>query len=115
MMRRCFAFSGADPAVSAMTRTAARRAGACFMDVLRLFFLSGVAAVEELDDVQDFLAGGEALDAGAELQEAAGGGGHDRLGSGGAGAPPFLRQQGAGHVRLGEVVDTGAAAAVVGQ
>jgi hypothetical protein len=48
------------------------------------------APVEELDDVEDFLVGVVERGAGAELQEAAGVGGDDRLGLGGLGVAHFF-------------------------
>jgi len=47
-------------------------------------------AVEEFDDVEDFLAGAVDGGAGAKLQEATGVGGDDSLGAGGLGVAHFL-------------------------
>jgi hypothetical protein len=47
-------------------------------------------AGEEFDDVEDFLAGVVELGAGAELQETAGVGGDDGLGTRGGGVAHFL-------------------------
>ena len=57
------------------------------MSALRLFV---VGAVEEFDHVEDLLSGAELLDAGAQLQDAAGVGGDDNVGAGGAGMFHFF-------------------------
>ncbi len=51
---------------------------------------SGNGAVEEFDDVEDFLVGAVDGGAGAQLQQAAGVGGDDGLGAGGFGVAHFF-------------------------
>ena len=70
--------------------------------------------VEEFDDVHDFLFAVDALDAGAELQEAAGVGCDNDFGFYGGDVFHFVIEQFERRFRLRDVVDAGGATADVG-
>ncbi len=72
---------------------------------------AGHGAVEEFDDMEDFLMGMVDFDADAELQQAARVGGDDGLGTSGLDVAHFLGEQFEGCFCLCDVVDSGGAAA----
>ena len=79
---------------------------------LELFGAHG--AVEEFDDVHDFLLAVDALDAGTELEQAARVGGDDDFGFYGGDVLHFVVEQLERGFGLRDVVDTGRSAANVG-
>jgi len=76
-----------------------------------LILRSGDGAVEEFDDMEDFLMGMVDFDADAELQQTARVGGDDGLGTSGLDVAHFLGEQFEGCFGLCDVVDSGGAAA----
>ena len=72
---------------------------------------AGDGAVEEFDDMEDFLMGMVDVDADAELQQAARVGGDDGLGTSGFDVSHFLGEQFERCFCLCDVVDSGGAAA----